>query len=195
VDATTSLSDYLNGVFTLMITGAALLAVAVIAFQGLKYMASDVIGKKAEALAGLRGAFLGLIILILSYVILHVINPNILNFDLVNTDLNSLGRASTPAAGTASRAAGAEIGRAIVEGAPALVNNSSAGADLFVIPQGVTAATETSRIAEISAHCQTNGKTRISVVCQRSDGFHVARPTGGCGAIQNGIGALIQCSR
>ena len=65
-----------------MITGAALLAVVVIVFDGLKYMASDVIGKKAEALAGLRGAFFGVIILLLSYVIFNVINPNILNFDL-----------------------------------------------------------------------------------------------------------------
>ncbi len=91
VNASTSLTDYLNAVFTLSIGIAAILGVVMITFEGLKYMTSDVIGKKQSAVEGIQGAAFGLILLLLSYIILNVINPNILNLKALTDDLSALG--------------------------------------------------------------------------------------------------------
>ncbi|MES2134736.1 MAG: pilin [Patescibacteria group bacterium] len=91
VDSSTSLTSYLNAVFGLTIAIAAILGVIMITFDGFKYMASDVVGKKQAAMEGLQGAAMGLILLLLAYVILHVINPNILNLDALTKDLTMLG--------------------------------------------------------------------------------------------------------
>jgi len=100
VDASTSLTDYLNAVFTLSIGIAAILGVVMITFEGLKYMTSDLVGKKQSAVEGIQGAALGLTLLLLSYIILNVINPEILNLKALTEDLSALGGARSPAPGT-----------------------------------------------------------------------------------------------
>ncbi len=97
VDASTSLKDYLNSVFTLSITIAAILGVVMITYDGLRYMTSDAIGTKKAALDGLRGAFFGLFLLLLSYTVLYVINPEILNLSALSEDLTDIGSRSNNA--------------------------------------------------------------------------------------------------
>ncbi len=88
LETNTSLTDYLNGVFTLTIAFAAILGVVMMTFDGFQYMTSDVIGNKKKAIEGLQGAAFGLILLLLAYVILNVINPNILKIENLTKDLN-----------------------------------------------------------------------------------------------------------
>lgn len=95
VGATTSLTQYLNGVFVLAIAIATILGVVMITFDGIRYMTSDAIGKKQAAVEGLQGAAMGLILLLLSYVILNVINPQILNIQVLTQDITGLGQNSS----------------------------------------------------------------------------------------------------
>lgn len=90
VDAETTLPDYINGVFTLTIAIATILGVIMIVFSGFKYMTSDAVGGKKEAIAGIQGALFGLVLLLLSYLILNVINPQILALDALTKSLSAL---------------------------------------------------------------------------------------------------------
>lgn len=168
VGANTSLVDYFNAAFTLAIAVSGILAVVMIAFEGLRYMASDVIGKKAEALAGLRGALLGLVLLLLSYVIFNVINPNILNFNLFNKDLNALGGVSTPATVTSGNAANA----------PKL-NDAPPGTNLS---GRLTEENDTqyAKRIQLENDCKAKDMPKITLACKTADGGNVARPASGC---------------
>ncbi|MFA5877052.1 MAG: hypothetical protein WC880_01685 [Candidatus Paceibacterota bacterium] len=95
VDAETSLTDYLNGIFVLTIAVATILGVVMITFDGIRYMTSDAIGTKKAAIEGLQGAAIGLILLLLAYVILNIINPQILNIKSLNDDIRGLGGSSS----------------------------------------------------------------------------------------------------
>lgn len=104
VDSTTSLADYLNGVFALTMAVSTILAVVMITFDGFRYMTSDVIGTKKEAVERLRGAFLGLFLLLGTYLIFYVINPNILKLDALTTSLGSIGGTQTTSGDTSTTA-------------------------------------------------------------------------------------------
>lgn len=109
VGAETSLTDYLNGVFVLTIAVATILGVVMITFDGIRYMTSDAIGTKKAAIEGLQGAAIGLILLLLSYVLLNVINPQILNIKSLSDNIRGLGGSSssgtTPPGSTATTGA------------------------------------------------------------------------------------------
>lgn len=155
VGATTSLTDYLNGVFVLAIAVATILGVVMITFDGIRYMTSDAIGKKQAAVEGLQGAAMGLILLLLSYVILNVINPQILNIQVLTQDITGLGGDSfgglTPLGGTtATGASGALNPSALPSGTDLRAYNGtlSAGCTLtcwldnaFSAPTGGVCAT------------------------------------------------------
>lgn len=107
VNSDTTIAQYLNAVFRLTIAVATILAIIMITFDGFRYMTSDVIGKKSEAIERLRGAFLGLFILLASYIIFSVINPNMLNLDAFTKDLSTLSGAGVPTTPTPAQGAGA----------------------------------------------------------------------------------------
>ncbi len=155
VDATTSLVDYLNTAFMLAIGTSAILAVIMIVFEGFKYMASDAIGQKKQALDGLRGAIFGLILLLLSYIMISYINPQMLNLATLQTDLTGLGNSAGSAApaasggGAATATAGESCngGNAFVAGvctdfssipATYTVGLDSSGKNLMACPPGQT---------------------------------------------------------
>jgi hypothetical protein len=82
---TPSFDAYINLLYTTSITLAALLAVVKIIIAGAKYMLSDVISNKGEALGEIKGALLGLLLIVGAYLILNVINPQLLTNDLTGS--------------------------------------------------------------------------------------------------------------
>ena len=91
------LADYLNALYALAISLAALLAVVKIVIAGAKYMLSDVVTSKEEAKNDIRGALLGLLIVAGAWLILYTINPQILTCNVFygNTECAGLRTAET----------------------------------------------------------------------------------------------------
>ncbi|OGG88905.1 hypothetical protein A2592_00865 [Candidatus Kaiserbacteria bacterium RIFOXYD1_FULL_42_15] len=86
-DNSTDLNQYFNAVYRLSISLAALLAVVKIVMAGAKYMLTDIVPAKGEALADIKGALLGLLVILAAVLILGTINKNILNTDLTITEV------------------------------------------------------------------------------------------------------------
>jgi len=84
-DNSTDLNQYFNAIYRLSISLAALLAVVKIVMAGAKYMLTDIVPAKGEALADIKGALLGLLVILAAVLILGTINKNILNTDLTIT--------------------------------------------------------------------------------------------------------------
>lgn len=84
ITADTSLVDYINAVFRLAISGAAILGVLMIMYGGFEYMTKEVTGKK-DGRDRIRSAVLGLVLLLASWLILNVINPDILNLNFLRS--------------------------------------------------------------------------------------------------------------
>ncbi len=78
-----TLPQYVNAVFTLAISIGAILAVLMLIFGGFEYMTSEATGGKKDGRDRIRQALLGLVLLLLSYLILYVINPQLLNLDVL----------------------------------------------------------------------------------------------------------------
>jgi hypothetical protein len=68
-------SEYVNALYILSISLAALIAVVKIIFAGVKYMFTDIVTQKGEALQDIRGTLFGLLIVISASLILSTINP------------------------------------------------------------------------------------------------------------------------
>ena len=89
-------NDYINAVYALFISLAALLAVVKLIIAGVKYMFSDVVTQKSDAKKDIRGALLGLVVVLAAVLILSVINPNLTRFQL-DIDAAPVPRANQPA--------------------------------------------------------------------------------------------------
>jgi hypothetical protein len=74
-----TLQTFVDAVYGLAITLAALLAVIKIVIAGVKWMLSDVITDKASAKKDIQGALFGLIIIISAVLIITIINPDIVS--------------------------------------------------------------------------------------------------------------------
>ncbi|MEZ4194900.1 MAG: hypothetical protein R3B53_00670 [Candidatus Paceibacterota bacterium] len=76
-DTDLSFGNYINALYGLSISIAALLAVIKIIIAGMKYMLSDIVTSKADAIKDIRGALLGLLIVISAVLVLNIINPQL----------------------------------------------------------------------------------------------------------------------
>lgn len=74
-----SFEQYINFLYGASISIAALLAVVKIIIAGTKYMVSDVIPAKGDALADIQGAILGLLLILGAVIILEFINPQLIS--------------------------------------------------------------------------------------------------------------------
>lgn len=83
--STTSLPDYLNRVYFFTITIGALYGVVKIAFAGVKYSMSDIITSKESAKEDIKGVLLGLAILLIPFIVLRTINPELTRLDVLST--------------------------------------------------------------------------------------------------------------
>lgn len=72
-----SAESYINALYFLAITVAALIAIVKIIFAGVKYMLSGVITDKGSAKKDIQGALFGLLIILSAVLILNTINPNL----------------------------------------------------------------------------------------------------------------------
>ncbi len=73
----TDINSYINILYALSISIAALLAVIKIIVAGVKYMLSDVVTSKSEAKSDIQGALIGLLVVISAVLILNIINPQL----------------------------------------------------------------------------------------------------------------------
>ena len=74
---------YINALYVLSISLAALLAVIKIIVAGVKWMLTDVVTRKEDAKKDIQAALTGLLIIISAVVILTTINPNLVKFNLL----------------------------------------------------------------------------------------------------------------
>lgn len=77
VDDTTDINSYINALYALSISIAALLAVIKIIIAGVKWMLTDIVTDKSEAKKDIYNATVGLIIVIAAVLILGVINTQL----------------------------------------------------------------------------------------------------------------------
>lgn len=117
VDEGADFNTYVNSIYALSITIAALLAVIKIVIAGVKWMLTDVVTSKEEAKKDIKGALFGLLIVLAAVLIISVINKDILEVDLtfepvpapaqtLNTTTNAGANAATQAGTTVGGATG-----------------------------------------------------------------------------------------
>jgi hypothetical protein len=100
-----SLPQYINSVFTIVLSIGAMLAVLRIAYGGYIYMGSaDMWGNKQQAKEIIGDAIIGLLLLFAIYLILYQINPNLLNLNVLNDIQKVPTTSSTPTATTCQSA-------------------------------------------------------------------------------------------
>lgn len=87
---------FLSGVIKILIILGCISAVLMITFYGIMYMTSSSAGRTKDALDRVKAAFLGLLLLIASVLILREINPGLLNFNLSSLVNLQNGRSSAP---------------------------------------------------------------------------------------------------
>lgn len=80
-----SIEAYINALYLLAISVAAVMAVLKITIAGVKYMLDDVVTHKQEAKKEIVGALFGLLIVLAAVVILNTINPQLTTFDILAT--------------------------------------------------------------------------------------------------------------
>lgn len=90
---TQSTEQYVNALYLLAITVAAFLAVVKIIFGGVKWMLSDVVTDKSAAKKDIRGALLGLLIVLAAVIILNTINEDLTNLNILG-DATGIGDTS-----------------------------------------------------------------------------------------------------
>ena len=77
LSGSTNFGDYINALYGLSIAVAALMAVIKIIIAGVKYMLSDVVTSKQEAIGDIKGSLLGLGVVISAVLVLTIINPQL----------------------------------------------------------------------------------------------------------------------
>lgn len=92
--------QYIEALYTLAITIAAILAVFKLMWAGVQYMLSEVVTKKESAKKDIRNALLGLVIILVAVTLLNAINPNLTNLNFLRNaaPTKSLPGSGAPAA-------------------------------------------------------------------------------------------------
>lgn len=76
------LSDFFSNMFNLGVGIAGILAVIMLMWGGIEYMTSEAVGNKENAKSRITSAIIGLLIVLMSWLILYTINPDILRLNL-----------------------------------------------------------------------------------------------------------------
>jgi len=93
IGETATFNDYINAVYLMFISIAALIAVVKIIIAGVKYMFSDIVTQKSDAKRDIQGALLGLVVVMAAVLILTVINPELTRF---NPQINQITEQTRP---------------------------------------------------------------------------------------------------
>lgn len=90
VDPNSNFDSYINALYALSISIAALLAVIKIVIAGVKWMMTDVVTSKGDAKKDIQGALIGLLIVLGAVLILTVINPDLTRVNMVLTPISQI---------------------------------------------------------------------------------------------------------
>jgi hypothetical protein len=105
-----SIGGFLNGALKILISAGAIFAVLTLTVGGVMYMTSEIVSVKSQAKERMWAAIWGLILIIVAYLILSTINPELVNFSNLfpnncsstpSTDALSSSSSSNPSAGGA----------------------------------------------------------------------------------------------
>lgn len=91
IDDFTKANILVNGLITITIVGAALLAVIQIIRGGFVYLTTEAISSKGDARGLITDALTGLLLVLVSVLILTIINPDILNIRFLSGGQSSVG--------------------------------------------------------------------------------------------------------
>lgn len=83
INETYTLPQYLNQIYLLLIAIGAIIGVIKITFAGMKYSLSDIVTSKEEAKEDIKGVLLGLVLLLIPFVVLNTIYPDLTNLDVL----------------------------------------------------------------------------------------------------------------
>lgn len=75
--------QYIDALYTIAITAAAILVVFKLIWAGVQYMLSEVVTSKQKAKDDIKGALLGLLIILAAVTILNTVNPNLTNLNFL----------------------------------------------------------------------------------------------------------------
>jgi len=87
VNGTGDFTDYANMVFTALLTLAIALAILYIVIGGFTYVTSSIAGEKEAGKNKIKEALKGLLIILLAWLILNTINPDLINWKFKVTPL------------------------------------------------------------------------------------------------------------
>ncbi len=91
---------YINRTYMLTISIGAFIGVIKLSIAGVKYAMSDVVTDKSSAKKDIMGVFLGLAILLVPFIVLKQINPDLVKLELLkgasNLDTSSISPTATP---------------------------------------------------------------------------------------------------
>lgn len=93
----TSLPDYLNELYILTIGVGSLIAVVQLMIAGVAWSMSEIVTEKSEAKKKIFGTLFGLALLLIPFITLKTINPDLVNLDILG-NLQPLGNIQGPAA-------------------------------------------------------------------------------------------------
>lgn len=85
IGATTDLPGLLIGIFRLSLGLAVTAAIIIIVWNGIRYMTTDVVNSKGDAISWIKDALWGLALAFATVLILNTINPQLTQFDFLKT--------------------------------------------------------------------------------------------------------------
>ena len=78
-----SIKDFFNQLYMIAIFFGISASVLIIAYSGIVYMTTDLFNNKKEALERIRSALTGLILLLGTYIILYLVNPDLVSLQFL----------------------------------------------------------------------------------------------------------------
>jgi len=97
-------NGFLNGMFKLLFTIGGMVAVVSLVFGGVTYMVSEIVGKIEWAKKQMRAALWGLALLVVAWLILYTINPQLITFSFNPVEVRVTGVTSPAPGSTAPNA-------------------------------------------------------------------------------------------
>ena len=91
-----TLSGYFNQIYIVTIAVGAILAFIKIAMAGVQYSLTDIVTSKEDAKKSIKGALLGLAILLIPFIVLNTIYPGLTNLNVLDTARNNAIRLDQP---------------------------------------------------------------------------------------------------
>ncbi len=95
-----SLADYFNQLYLLTIVVGCFIAVLKITMAGVKWALTEIVTEKSDAREDIKGALLGLAILLVPFIVLNTINPNLTNLNILRNAGSVRPNMNTPSQST-----------------------------------------------------------------------------------------------